>query len=168
MMKEYTIKQGKHRSGLKFRPVLFKRRLNAVFEFTDSCLYEFGDINQKDINKLVGFSFGYHHRNSVRLGWRAVDMEKIELLAYVYRRGHRIQEWEEHLYLGMVKPKERIYLTLEVTRKQYKFSILGDRISKQTAMRRPLILNPFGYMLYPYFGGNYTAPHDVNIKMEIF
>lgn len=167
-MKQYTIKEGNHYSGLRFRPVLFKKRLNFAFSFDESCLYDFGDINQKDVNKLVGFSFGFHHRNSVRLGWRAVDMEKIELLAYVYRKGKLVKEWEEHLYLGLVRPNTQLYGTIEVTRWKYKFTILGDKLSKSTELHRPLLLNPFGYMLYPYFGGDNKAPHDINLKMQIF
>ena len=39
-------------------------------------------------NKLFGLSYGHHHRNSIRIGWRGTG-EEVEIAAYVYERGVR-------------------------------------------------------------------------------
>lgn len=38
------------------------------FKFTEQHKYNFTDENKYDINKLFGFSIGYHHNNSYRFG----------------------------------------------------------------------------------------------------
>ena len=57
--------------------------------FFPNCTYQLSE-NYDQVNKLYGFSEGFHHWNSARTGWRCVDGENIELLAYSYINGKRI------------------------------------------------------------------------------
>ena len=78
----------------------------AKFLFTDSCLFDLHDEDQWDVNKLFGFSIGYHHKTSFRFGWRPkLDSGRIEIVGYEYNDGIRqktmpiceveINEWHD-------------------------------------------------------------------------
>ena len=132
----YKIKKGKHRSGFYFRPAFFRKGKTYKYKviFDDSCIYTLPGMDQLDINKLKGISEELnHHKNSERLGWRAYpEKEEIELFSYRYDDSIR-----SHVKLGTVKPREEI---------EFYFTI------KESFL---------GYHLFPFFGGNQTAPHDM-------
>jgi len=70
-------------------PILIDRNgdysITRYFKFTETAIYRFYDEDQHDVNKLFGFSFGMHHNNSVRFGWRPTeDLTKIEIVGYEY------------------------------------------------------------------------------------
>ena len=51
-------------------------------KFDDSIVYDLGE-DQMDVNKLLGFAYGFHHINSDRIGFRYnIDMKKVELVYY--------------------------------------------------------------------------------------
>ncbi len=159
-MKEYNIKKSKHSSGLHFCP-FFKNKLSFTAEFTDSCLYDLGNIDQLDINKLMGFSCGFHHKNSARIGWRAKG-DLIEIVSYCYVNGVRILEET----LGTVKPNEKFSCIIkdvgDIWMIQFKNAIGFSKVYVKKNS-----ISSCGYMLYPYFGGNNVAPHDMQIKIKV-
>jgi hypothetical protein len=65
----YRIKKNNHYSGFHFRPILGNMKLSFECILDETCTYNLGDVDQYDINKLIGLSYGYHHINSIRLGW---------------------------------------------------------------------------------------------------
>ena len=92
-LKTYSIKKNKHYSGFRFRPFFRCREITVVFKFTDSCRYVSDDEQlTEQINKLVGFGALWHHRSSVRIGWRyCPKKDNIRLYSYKYMEGVRIQ-----------------------------------------------------------------------------
>ena len=127
------------------------------------------------INKLVGLSFGHHHINSARFGWRHdAETNMIELLAYIYRDWQRIQEWHENITLGYIHINEEYTVNIEIFNEFYQFTVDKHDVTSPLykpsmyarAFRHPNLL-PIGYKLYPYYGGTNTAPHDIHIDMEI-
>jgi hypothetical protein len=121
-------------------------------------LYHFGDVDDLDINKLFGRSFGLHHKNSVRFGWR-IDGNKIAIYSYSYVNGQRISNMitkcsVEKEYKFTMTTKDKLTI-LEVDCDSYKI-----RYGVETGGSN------FGYKLYPYFGGNKTAPHDLTIYLD--
>ena len=68
-MKEYVIKQGEHYSNHELKLYLGKKSFKITFQFDETARYDLGDIDQLDINKLCGVSFGSHEINSIRIGW---------------------------------------------------------------------------------------------------
>jgi hypothetical protein len=105
-MEIFKIKKGKHKSVF-FRPKLhfFKNEICKRVKFDKSAQYQLNNVDQFDINKLFGISYGFHHKNSARFGWRwSTRMEKIEILAYVYRDGKRVSEWDESIYICDIEP----------------------------------------------------------------
>lgn len=114
--------------------------------------------NQADINKLFGFSDcgTQHHQNSARFGWRYYD-GNIELLAYTYSGGTRTYK-----LLSSVS-ENTVYTCMLVSKpSEYVFYINGEELA---AMPRGCNTGQ-KYRLYPYFGGDERAPHEVSIKIK--
>ena len=159
-LRRFTIKKDKHRSGLYFAPYLQERYFHWQVSFDPSCIYSFNDVDDYDINKLCGVSFGYHHNNSVRYGWRAVG-NKIELSAYIYENKERIME-----SIGLVDTNKFYNIKLFILDDKYVFKIYDNGTllyTKEVATSKKLRL---GYHLFPYFGGNRTAPHAMCIVLD--
>lgn len=166
-MKSCIIKKGKHKSSFsRFTPHINCKTLVYQVSFTSSCKYNIGK-DQDDINKLFGLSFGFHHKNSARIGWRWNNKtNRIELLAYVYRKGKRVNEWDENIIISNnIELNEEIILELLVTRESYLFSVDTYSGIKSIELKHEKLCK-LGYELYPYFGGNQTAPHNIEILLE--
>jgi hypothetical protein len=131
-------------------------------EFNKSAEYRTQyEVNQYDINKLFGLSMKmeYHKTNSARFGWRWVtDRRVIELLAYLYVDGKKTYEVLRELTFNQF-----IILSITVEETEY---IFWDGM-KQWRFPKPKS-NPhcLKYQLFPYFGGDETAPHRITIGME--
>lgn len=115
--------------------------------------------NQGDINKLYGFSDcdSHHHTNSARFGWRWYD-DELQIFAYTYADG--IRDWEQ---LGVVGFGGAHHYRLESVGDQYRFSLDGG---PEVVMDRGCTSTLVRYRLYPYFGGDETAPHDIRIHID--
>lgn len=159
-MKTYTIKKGEHRSGLHFG-FTFGNKVCFSAIFDESCIYELEGNGKYDINKLFGMSTSYHHhKNSCRFGWRCVDGENIEILAYTYVNSARL----DSEVIGTVKPNESFYASIRVYNDKYVYNFNNEKLLEvdNTDGRKWW----FKYKLYPYFGGNKTAPNEMKIKMK--
>lgn len=128
--------------------------------FTDSCFFDLKDEDQHDVNKLFGFSIGYHHRTSFRFGWRPILEEgKIEIVAYEYHDNVRQptmsickihpNKWYEFIIIYN-RPKARSYYFVE----DEGFTNLVRLKGRKSGL---------GYTLGIYFGGNEKAPQDIII-----
>lgn len=166
---QHYIKQGRHRSNKSGLKLHWERNsLSYKVRFSRSCIYETNKpSNQKDINKLFGLSYGMHHTNSARFGWRSTKSGEIEILAYVYRDGERINEWDESIYIDRIEPNKDYIFDITVADGFYTFIIKSEDSSE--ILSATLIeagkLFPLGYFLNPYFGGDETAPYTMNIKL---
>lgn len=135
-------------------------------KFDDTCLYSL-DRNFDQINKLYGFSLGYHHHNSARIGWRCVDGKTIELMAYCYVNSKRVSKT-----IMNVNPREWAVCSIQNKSDKYVFRVMSNNSSGKICIinkeRSPLkygILKLFIYKLYPYFGGSIPAPHKMRIDI---
>jgi len=155
----YIIEEGKHSSTSQ---VTLVSGSSMVFEavFDASAVYETVDpSNQADINKLMGFSdcTSHHHSNSARFGWRWYD-DTLQIHAYTYANGTR-----SHELLGSVDIDAIERYSIEIDRDRYLFTFDGTT----TEMDRGCTgSGTIKYQLYPYFGGDETAPHDITIVVE--
>lgn len=171
--REYIIRKGRHRSGFYFSPILRKESVESVSRvvgINQSMLYNFGSIDNWDVNKLWGYSFGFHHRNSIRMGWSVSsenEGKRIQLYAYIYNRGKRIII----KISDPILPAEKDYFVktsicierddrIRVDLIDYKGIFCSESI--------PFIVPSgcyWGYWLFPYFGGNKCATHDVRVPI---
>lgn len=152
----FKIKKGSHKSAYSLK-YTDKNVITFNVKFDSSSIYETIDpINQYDVNKLFGISDGKSHiKNSARFGWRYVN-NKLELMAYTHFEG--IFHFEK---ICNIEPNKEYtcQLSLEDT---YVFRIDTFEV-KMPRFRNESAKN---YYLYPYFGGDETAPHDITIKIK--
>jgi len=161
----YTIDKGKHKSGNHFS--IFHRNLNHEplqyrSLFFNNCWYKLSDIEFDGINQLVGFSYGYHHRNSVRVGWKPNYNKEgvIDLYAYWYNMSNKYN----YNFITSIKTEQYFNIYFYETNKTIDIQI--NNVFYSIDFKFPKF--KYGYYLYPYFGGKSTAPHDVDIYLNIF
>ena len=155
--KTFTIKKGKHRStnALNYsRDTVF----NWVIEFDSSAIYKTVDsLNQLDINKLIGWSdCGEEHMEaSIRFGWRWTD--SLEIHWFKHENG---QFSFAKITSVNINQKHNYYLIIHDW--DYEMRVDGVRVF----IPRNCVRQRRRYQLYPYFGGNERAPHDITIKIK--
>lgn len=164
----YRILKGNHYNNERAVRLHFgKKPMKRIVKFHSSCFYDLKSEDQADINKLYGFSEGLHHYNSARFGWRANTITKeIELLAYVYCDGKRINEWNQPIFIRSVKCDQLIETEIKIFKEYYQFIVKTQYGESECKVKRGKRCLPIGYELYPYFGGNRTAPHDMYLEVS--
>lgn len=156
----YTIPQGQqfcdksNYAGISTSELAFK----VIFD--SSAVYKTVDpLNQKDINKLYGFSDNNaaHHVFSARFGWRWVN-NALHLFAYTYNNS--ILDLKE---IGTVAIGAENSCSIKVTAENYVFTLNGVSVNMA---RASTTTKAQGYMLYPFFGGDENAPHTIKILIK--
>lgn len=157
----YTIPAGQHSADKSAYKPVDVEEMRFTVRFDSSAIYQsvLGE-NQWDINKLYGFSDNNtdHHRFSARFGWNWRE-GALRLHAYVYNNG--VVESRE---LATVAIGAETVCSIRVTGGAYLFSIDGKVVAalpRQSTSERGK-----GYQLYPYFGGDEPAPHDIRIFVK--
>lgn len=157
-VKKYVIRTGEQHATLTYETAeLSKLKFKALFD--SSSIYKTVDpANQADINKLYGLSDcnSYHHNNSARFGWRWYD-NQLEIWAYSYVNGERLSVFIDTVAPGTFNNYEILF-----TENKYLFRLN----SKEIEMERACQAKATGYKLFPYFGGNETAPKDISIWIQ--
>ena len=157
----YTIPAGEHSSG-SFINHPDNSKISFKFILDESAYYE-TEIpeNQDDVNKIYGMSdFGLRHQKySIRLGWRYIN-NNLELCWLRHEEGRH-----SSATIRAIEPGVIYDATIDIKTFYYVIVIDNDT----TFVRR----RPEGnwglirrYYLYPYFGGNEYAPHDITIKIK--
>jgi hypothetical protein len=158
---KYTIRQGnQYCDGNSFKPVE-TGEMKFVVRFDSSAIYQTRSAeNQYDINKLYGFSDNNtdHHQYSARFGWRWSG-NALRLFAYVYNEG-AVSSTE----LSKIAIGEEVNCSIKVAANSYLFTVNGAtaQLPRMAATEKGK-----GYQLYPYFGGNEAAPHDISIWIKM-
>lgn len=189
--KVYLIRKGHHRANLRRSFKLCRYRKNQdsfvfseVFEFDPSCIYNFGDEDDGDANKLFGITLGWypsiknwklyppHHINSLRFGWKCdCETQKITIWEYFYFNYNRYPS----RYITTIDLNKKYKFELKIHRNGgILFTVYergpvqggDDWIIKQSTSKvrsKGLWIRKFGWKLFPYFGGNRSAPHNMII-----
>lgn len=141
--------------------------------FDDTIKYNIGKEDQADVNKLFGFSYGYHHNNSDRIGFRYdLTTSKVQLVLYSYSDGNRLptmiidsvdvnEQFAISLLVQLTATERTITCKLvhindnEEEKQEKTFKI---NIADTTSMKKKI-----KYSLGLYFGGNQVAPRTINI-----
>jgi hypothetical protein len=158
-----------------------KREFNVKAFFHDDCAYRLHE-NYDQINKLVGWSYNLfpfydreekkikpgHHKNSVRFGWRCVDGETIELVAYAYiegtRRSRNIIEVDTDEWVHLNFKETKYFYTLKAIKEDGESSVV--KFAKVNTKKG--FLGLFINRLYPYFGGKIASPYSMSIELKYF
>ena len=157
---KYTIPQGKQYADKNGYKTVDLSEMKFVVKFDSSAVYQTKlPENQYDINKLYGFSDNDsdHHQYSARFGW-GWSGNFLRLFAYVYNKGAVTSK-----ELTVIPIGKEINCSIQVTSSSYLFTVGGvtERLPRMAAAARGK-----GYQLYPYFGGDETAPHDIHIWIK--
>jgi hypothetical protein len=163
----YTIPKGQHAPAQALPSRYYTRptELHLTVTFDSTCIYDIGPVDQGDWNKLWGYGFlgtanqgieAAHRVDSFRFSWRwNLQTQRIEIGAYVYDQGNRLPDLV--VAEAMIGQPVTLDLTIDYKRGQYrtmeKFIPFGHRKS-------------LAYALGPFFGGNQTAPHFINIRIR--
>ncbi|MBF9253814.1 hypothetical protein I2I11_10960 [Pontibacter sp. 172403-2] len=155
----YLIRRGSHYATSN--PLKRTTTTSLKFEvtFDSSAVYTTTDpVNQGDINKLYGVADcgTTHQTNSARFGWRWYN-NQLEIHAYTYLNKIRMSA-----YIGTVALGRKSICELELGDQVYTFRL----DSRQVTLPRACSGAGEGYQLYPYFGGDETAPHDIRITIR--
>lgn len=167
---QYVIEAGKHDSrivnGSSIDKIRTLKSNNLVFtaRFDQTARYNLNNNDQYDINKLMGFSEAnsLHHDNSARFGWRYnIENDNIEIFSYIYREGEL-----SYNKLSEVAINETIEYQINLFDNEYEFVINGFSYREDRRINQEVGIY---YRLFPYFGGDEVAPHDINIYIkEVF
>ena len=153
----FTIKKGKHRST---RALNYSKQTTFDWsvEFDSSAIYKTVDIlNQMDINKLIGWSdCGEDHlESSIRFGWRWTD--SLEIHWFKHENGNF--SFAKITSVDLCKPYDYY---LKIHDWDYEMAVDGVKVF----VPRNCVVHRRKYQLFPYFGGDETAPHNITIKIK--
>ena len=156
---KYTILTGQHYCDRTNYEPFNSNQLTVKVKFDSSAIYKSSDnVNQLDVNKRIGFSEGTdHHLNSARIGW-GWSKNALRLYAYVYADSAR---FIKELTTVSIGTENLCKITIE--EKQYVFTVGNKQLSVPRALTGPAVA---GYHLFPYFGGDETAPHTISIYIK--
>ena len=157
---KYTIQKGQNYCDQNGFAIVQYAELKFIAKFDSTAIYQTViPDNQFDINKLYGFSDNNadHQQFSARFGWRWSD-NALRLFGYVYNNGVRSSK-----ELGTVSIGAENNCSIKVTSTSYVFTLNGETDSLPRTAATAL---GSGYKLYPYFGGDETAPHDIAIWIK--
>lgn len=165
-MTTYTVNKHEH----AFKPKIFKPqyrpgRLDFECVFDESCLYSPID-HEHDWNKLIGRAFDpvSPHMNSALVAWRCKDGETIELAEYWHDGGQTI--WAREPLLSVV-PGEKVVGSIDHSWRSKRVAIElrkgGETFKRQRVLKS---LSCFTWILQPWFGGTWPAPHNMKLNLK--
>ena len=157
---QYHIARGEHYSDQSAFVTVNYKEQKFLVRFDSSAVYQTIDpANQYDINKLYGFSDNgkQHHEFSARIGWRWSD-GALRLFGYIYN--NTVVSYQE---IGPVSIGEEHTCSIKVNGSSYVFTVDSKSITMPRESRGDVAT---GYKLYPYFGGDETAPHNMTIAIK--
>lgn len=161
---EFRIKKGKHSS--RHRLIELEHEfLSYDVIFDETAVYQTTDErHQADVNKLFGFSEcnSLHEENSSRFGWRWYN-DQLEIFGFLHLDGDIVVS-----PVGVVELNKAYRYNLYLMDDHYEFEIEGITDTPVKMDRSHLVCNKgVYYRLWPYFGGDETAPHDISIFMRL-
>jgi hypothetical protein len=157
----YTIVKGEHYASNNAYQAIETSELTFLVRFDSTAIYQSQTAeNQYDINKLYGFSDNnaLHHSYSARFGW-SWNRGALRLYGYVYNDG-KVSSKE----LAAVPIGKEVRCAIKITTSTYAFYV-NDQLAA-TLDRKATTSKASGYLLYPYFGGDEVAPHNMNIWIK--
>lgn len=158
---KYTIPKG----GQSSTPSVYKYYTNISIlsfdvRFDSTAIYQtVTPSNQGDINKLYGFADDNksHWISSARIGWRWFGNE-LQLMGYVYNDSVNVNQ-----LITAVPLNKDISCSIQVNGSKYIFSANGKSIELPRTAKST---GGLGYRLYPFFGGDEMAPHEMYIHIR--
>lgn len=168
-MKNYLIKQGNHYASISIFDRLFNigwkvKQMAVNFRFSKECWWTPPrNTDDYELNRLCGISYGLNdHSNSVRFAWVPDFTQNgvINIHGYVY---DELSSGHVSKFITAVKVEEVHTGLIKIVGNQYMLMIGITSINMDNIHGDPNLY----FRLFPYFGGNNTAPCDMVIGLEI-
>lgn len=167
-MGRYTVREGQH----AFTPPVSLnigrgwKRIGWKCRLTESCVYDFGNADQADWNKLAGVSFhlSTNHKNSIMFGWRwNPALQVFDLNSYAHIAGET--------FMGgpavSVAPDTPFFVWMEI---DYAAAYVRLTFNVGDFTRVEFVNFPdiprWNREIGAWFGGNREAPHQMTIEKE--
>lgn len=170
-MRFYLIKKGNHYASMslfeKIGAIGWKiNNLSMRFIFRKECWWA-PPRNQDDYdqNKLAGIGFGTnHHNNSVRLTWVPdfASQGMINVYGYTYDEKKADPKFVS-VFIKSVHVDEPVTGKIESREGFYFITVKDVTVKMDNVNSDPKLC----FRLFPYFGGNNTAPHDMTIELDM-
>ncbi len=161
LTRHFHIAENEHYSTPRVFETLQSNQLVFTAIFDQSAVYDLGDpALQSSKNKLLGFSDcnSMHHENSARFAWQWFN-DQLEIYAYCYVNGTRVEK-----FVGVVALNAASSYRIELTSTHYRFHLNDEPVVE--IERGGTCDRGIYYMLWPYFGGELAAPHNVHIAIR--
>lgn len=158
---KFKIKKGKHKhSNFWARLNIFnaKKLIKYKVKFDNNCWYPKINNDSNDLNKIFGFGGADHHKNSIRLCWRP-NFENKGTIS-IFTCWYDDQKRSSKKFCDM---KVGEHVEFEIKKNKNGFSVKTSFHNDQINHSDP---NPTWKRLWPYFGGNNTAPHNMMIELK--
>lgn len=169
------IEQGNHRS--EPYDLTFNGNVNIAYDwgFTESCRYEICCGDQADWNKLTGFSFNFltNHRNSLMVAWRYNLDGYFELAPYYHKNGEVFYaEIEDNIQVVQLYYPFlfETHFTIRADIRKIFVTIIIEGTNETSFLELDMPEeenNGNTREIYPWFGGNQKAPHDIEIRRNL-
>ena len=169
--RNFHIKQGDHDAkgkGLGVGGLHLGRNHDRVLRYT---VIFTGDVpystanagNQSDWNKLMGISCDRIHHNSIRLGWAwNPKTNSVDLGFYGYIQGARYMP-----YLTSVPLNTPVQIEIRYNNNGETVIANGVRHDENRSLGLGKFFpSPSWIMHTAYFGGDETAPHDIDVQVR--
>jgi len=170
-MRFYQIKKGNHYASMSIFEKIGAigwnvKTLSMRFVFRKECWWA-TPRNQDDYdqNKLAGIGFGTnHHNNSVRLTWVPDFDNQGMIKVYGYTYDEKKQDPKFAMtFVKSVHVQETVNGRIESRDGGYFITVADVTVKMDNVNNDPGLC----FRLFPYFGGNNTAPNDMVIELEM-
>lgn len=160
-VRHFVIRQGEHYSSPRYVETLQAHKLVFEATFDETAVYDIADYYQDSANKLLGFSDcnSEHHENSAHFGWMWFN-DRLEIHAYCYLNGERQTQ-----FVGVAALNVPARYEIEIGKSEYVFRFNNN--APVVMPRGDTCDKGVYYLLWPYFGGEMPAPHDVHVAVRM-
>ena len=169
-MAKWIVRKGWHTSLSNFWLRLIPKWNNwpvtkYKFNISGDNWYPYKDIDDLDINKFFGFTFGDRHKNSIRVGWTPYFNNKGKFTLYFYLYNKGVRSFFRFTEV-MADTDYSIKILLEYGRVTFELFSDSGESSAKSSERFEVPKKRIGYYLWFYFGGNKTAPKDMRAYIK--
>lgn len=177
-----TIRQGEHRA----KPWALKLETDGTrtyeWQFTHTVRYELGDSDQCDWNKLTGASADLLQTrdNSIMVAWRYDRSDSVVLSVYYHADGEtfwasapctdpepEVLRVDSELPYIVIPATEPFRTSVRVTGNTIAVDVETIFTGQRMTYEREFSRIGRHREIYPWFGGNRTAPHDIEIGRRL-
>lgn len=158
-MQTYTIDPFKHYSNSipKVSQINTNKGIEGVFQFTRESI---PSVTHDQINKLVGYTVGAKADNSVRIGWIYNPVDHVFDL-YMYLHHNKAIIWQ---YIASALLDEKVPYKIYLVNHEPVIEI--DQVKAEGEQKYAFDVDK-GYILVPYYGGQFAAPNTIKINLSI-